>query len=208
MVCDDFQCFLVIIIVGQEVYPHISFIRFAIGHHLHHITISIAYLASIIGLMTHGCGKKLVVKVDYIPQRPIVNTKWLNLNQFLIIAEFIGYIIKKAPVTRTKPVDALLNITHNKVLRTLMTHTLKQQHLKILPLHGACVLKLVYHDMMQLSANLLEYKWRVAIVYKRLQQVLSVTEHKAVGLSVQLSYLIFYMIKQSHLVEVPKRKHR
>jgi hypothetical protein len=150
--------------------------------------------------MTHGCGEKLVVKVDYILQRPIVNTKRLNLNQFVIIAEFIGYIIKKSPVTRAKSIDALLNIAHDKVLRTLMTHTLKQQHLEILPLHGACVLKLVYHNMMQLSAYFLEYKWRVAVVYKRLQKMLSVTEHKAVGLSVQFSYFLFYMIKQSHLV--------
>ena len=83
-----------------------------------------------------------------------------------------------------------------------MAHGLVEQHLEVLPLHGAGVLELVDHDVLQLSANLLEDEGRVAAVDECVQQLLRVAEQKSVGLVVELAHLLLDAAQESQLGKV------
>ena len=84
------------------------------------------------------------------------------------------YIVQQPPVARSPTVYTLLYIAYDEVGVVFMAHALLQQHPKIFPLDSAGVLELVYHNVVQVSTYLLEYKGRVAVLYNGVKQVLSV----------------------------------
>ena len=120
-------------------------------------------------------------------------------------------VVQQSPVARAPSVDALLHVAHDEVLRHIgfvgvgTAHAVAQQHEEVSPLHGACVLKLVYHDVVHLCAYLLVYERRVAVLYKFRQQLLCVAEQESVGGGVHLCHLLLDGSQQAQLVDVGER---
>ena len=63
------------------------------------------------------------------------------------MTEFLVDIIKQFPVTISPSVNALLNISNNKVTTFGMTQALIKEDFEVFPLRSTCILKLIYHDM-------------------------------------------------------------
>ena len=62
--------------------------------------------------------------------------------------EFLVDIVKQFPVTISPSVNALLNISNDKVTTFGMTQALIKEYFKVFPLRSTCILKLIYHDML------------------------------------------------------------
>ena len=75
--------------------------------------------------------------------------------------EFLVNIVKQFPVTISPSVNALLNISNNKITTFGMTQALIKEYFEVFPLSSTCILKLIYHDMFKSSAYLFEQKGRV-----------------------------------------------
>ena len=114
----------------------------------------------------------------------------------------MAYVVQQTPVTATPAVDALFDIANDEVLATFMAHRLLKQDTEVLPLDGGCVLELVNHDVLQLCADLLEDKRRVAVADEGMEQLLCIAEQEAVRLLIQLTDLGFNATQESQLVEV------
>ena len=100
--------------------------------------------------------EECIIEIDDVFCRTIVCIQGLDIKS--LVSKLLLYIVKQSPVTRAPAVNALLYITHNEVACILMTHGFIEQYFEVLPLYGAGVLKLVYHDMLQLRTYLLKDK--------------------------------------------------
>ena len=79
-------------------------------------------------------------------------------------------VVQHTPVARTPAVDALLHVAHNQVaVLFAVAHALLEQHLEVLPLHGARVLELVDHHVLQMRTYLLEDERRVGVLDERME---------------------------------------
>ena len=77
-----------------------------------------------------------------------------------------------------------------------------EQNLKVRPLDGTCVLKLVNHDVTQLSSYLFINERRVLLVNQRVQKFLRVTKRiQAVGF-INVLHLFFYPPQKPQFVDV------
>ena len=113
------------------------------------------------------------------------------------------YIVEQAPVAFAPSVDALLHVAHDEICAAvLMTKTLEQQDLEVGPLNGTCVLKLVYHDVVDLRAYLLIDERRVVLSYEPMEHVLGVAKQEAVVLNVVFAHGLCYASEQTQLVHV------
>ena len=83
-----------------------------------------------------------------------------------------------------------------------MAHAFLQQYLEILPLDGTGILELVYHDMLQLGANLFKNERRVAVLDEFVQELLRIAKEESVCLAVHLPYFPFDMIQKPELIQV------
>ena len=128
--------------------------------------------------------EKGIVKVYDVAFRAIVGGHSLNFKGMWRACKLSFNLVQQSPVARTPSVYALFHVAHNQALRLVVAHTLLQKHLKVGPLHRACILKLVNHDVFELCSYLLEDKRRVAIVYQGVQKGLCVAQQKAVRLLV------------------------
>ena len=88
-----------------------------------------------------------------------------------------------------------------------MAHAFLQQHLEILPLYGAGVLKLVDHDVVELRTDFLEDEWRVGVGDELAEQRLRFAEHKAILGAVELVEAGGDAVEQAQLVHVAQREH-
>ena len=52
---------------------------------------------------------------------------------------------------------------------TTVAHAFLKQHLEVLPLYGTRVLEFVNHYVVESRTYLLEYEWRVAVLYERVE---------------------------------------
>ena len=127
----------------------------------------------------------------------MVDVQRLDLYRLLRMTELPVNGVKQSPVARAPAVDALLDVADNQVLGVLMAHALFEQHLEVLPLDGAGILELVYHDVLQLGAYLLEDERRVVVFDERVEQLLRVAEQKPIGLIIQRSHLVFDAVQQA-----------
>ena len=120
--------------------------------------------------------------------RAVVGIQAFYLN-FAIV--FFVQIIQQMPVAVAPAIDALLHIAHNKTA-CLVSDAVVEQNLKVRPLDGTCVLKLVNHDVTQLSSYLFINERRVLLVNQRVQKFLRVTKRiQAVGF-INVLHLFFY----------------
>ena len=162
------------------------------GHQLFHVLISYLHLLRSrwafllqLALFYGTCRlEKGIVKVNDVAFRAIVGRHSLNFKGMWRACKLLFNLVQQSPVARTPSVYALFHVAHNQALRLVVTHTLLQKHLKVGPLHRACILKLVNHDVFELCSYLLEDKRRVAIVYQGVQKGLRVAQQKAVRLLV------------------------
>ena len=83
-----------------------------------------------------------------------------------------------------------------------MAHGLGQQNAEVLPLHGAGILELVDHDVLELGTDLLEDKGRVALADEGVEQLLGVAEQEAVGIGIERAHLLFDAAQEAQLVQV------
>ena len=150
--------------------------------------------------------EKLVVEGHDVFLRPVVGAERSDVQLHLWSRKLVFYAVEQPPVAGAPPVDALLDVAHYQVAAILMAHALLQQHLEVFPLYGAGVLKLVYHDVAELCAYLLEDKGRVAVLYQGVQQRLCVAQQESVGLGVQDSHFFLDTAEQAQLVHVPQRE--
>ena len=76
---------------------------------------------------------------------------------------------ENAGVGLTEPVDALLDIPHDKTILAPVKAVFEQRR-KIGPLHIRSILKLIYHQIIYPSTYLFIYKRRIATVNDTIQQ--------------------------------------
>ena len=147
-----------------------------------------------------------VVEEDDVCVGAVIGVQRLHVHHLLGVGKLVFDAGQQAPVAVAPAVDALLHIAHDEVLGILAAHRVLQQHLEVLPLHGAGVLELVYHDMFQLRAYLLEDEGRVAAVYQFVKELLRVAQQEAVLLLVQLAHLLLDAAQESQLREMGQRE--
>ena len=119
-------------------------------------------------LILHSHIEENVVERHDVPGRSAVFFHWHNI-EFSFLENAFD-VVQQSPVAGAPPVDALLHVAHDEVLCHILhggvgsAHAVAQQNEEIAPLHGACVLELVYHDVVHLRAYLLVDEWRVAVL--------------------------------------------
>ena len=189
--------------------------RLALGRHLLlHVGVGMAQLVGTRGvlfaqpfvLLARGLGKEGVVEQDDVALGTVVGLQGLHGDHLLSVCKLAVDGVEQSPVARAPAVDALLHVAHDEVLGLLVAHAFLQQQLEVLPLHRAGVLEFVNHDILQLSAYLLEDEGGVAVADKCMQQLLRVAEQEAVGLVVQLANLLLDAVQQAQLAEVAQRQ--
>ena len=79
-------------------------------------------------------------------------------------------VIQQFPVSLPPAVDALLDITHNQIVRVGLCHAVVKQLPEVLPLNRTCVLKLVNHDVFQIGSHLLEDERRIGVSHQCAEQ--------------------------------------
>ena len=192
---------LSLIVVGrQQPHLHLPFVGTVVGHQLLHVVVGRHFL--VLGSL----GEEGVVEVDDAAGRAPIHAEGLHIHHLMGVAELRFDAGQQPPVATAPAVDALLHVAHDEVLGAFVAHRLLQQHLEVLPLHGAGVLKLVDHDMLQLRANLLEDEGRVAAVDELMKQLLGVGKEESVLLLVELVHLLLDAGQQSQLTQVAQRQ--
>ena len=202
---NELERLLLIVVVGQQVHADVSHGLGSCAPLLGDVGIGMAQLLGsgrilfkLLLVFLSGCfGEEGVVEGNDVPLRAVVGAQRLHLHARLGMAELLVDGVEQSPVAGTPAVDALLDIADNEVLGVAVAHALFEQHLEVLPLHGARVLELVNHDMLQLRADLLEDKRRVAVADEGVEQLLGVAEQEAVGLVVELADLLLDATQQS-----------
>ena len=72
------------------------------------------------------------------------------------------HVVEDIPVAVAPAIDGLLYITHNQAVITL-GKTFIYQWLEIVPLHTACILELIDHDVTNVGTYLFKDKGRIAV---------------------------------------------
>ena len=90
----------------------------------------------------------------------------------------------------------MLDVADNEILCTFIAHAVHEQDFEVLPLYGARILELVYHDMLQSGANLFKDKWRIAVLNHAIEQMLRVAQQKSVGVTVHLTNGLLDILQQ------------
>ena len=202
--------FVVVVVCRQQLDVDISVLGALLRNILSYVGIGVTQLFRARGVeflllfvfLAGGLSKEGVVEVDDVALGAVVGLQRQNVHHLVGMGELAVDGIQQPPVTGAPAVDALLDVANDEVLGVRMAHALLQQHLEVLPLHGGGVLELVYHDVLQLRAYLLEDEWRVAVLDERVQQLLRVAEQESVGLFVHQPHLPLDASQQPKLVEV------
>ena len=89
-----------------------------------------------------------------------------------------------------------------------MRHTVVEENAEVFPLYSTRILKLIDHDMLEICTDFLVYKWSIAVscLYHAAQSGLSIGEHKACILLVEVVHFFANPEQQAHLVEVFERR--
>ena len=137
-----------------------------------------------------------------MPFGAIVSFQRTDIHHIVRAGELLVDGIQKTPVARAPTVDALFDVTHDEILGIDMTHTLLQQHFKVLPLNGRGVLKLVNHHMLKSGSNFFKDEWRIAVFDERMEQLLRIAEQETVRLVIHLAHLLLDAAKKAELVKM------
>ena len=200
------ECLFLIVVGGQQLDSDKALVRLVGRYLLTHLGIGPLQLTSLwlllqLVVLYLGCSlEEGIVELNDVALRSAVHLQHFGAQH--VGRELLLNVVQQPPVAASPAVDTLLDVAHNQVFAVAMAHGLEQQHAEVLPLHGAGVLEFVYHDVLQLRANLLEDKRRVAVADEGVKQFLRVAQQEAVSLVVHRAYLIFYTAEQPHLVQV------
>ena len=175
---------VVALIAGQQGYLHTSqSLLLLLRHFLLHVRVSLlqllgteyavvraVQLCQIVILHVSQSLEECVVEDYDVTLRTPVGVQRFQFQHVILARKFRLYVVQHSPVARSPSVDALLHVAYDKVAFSLaVTHTFFQQHLEVLPLYDARVLKLVYHDGLQTCAYLFEDEGRVRVLYERVE---------------------------------------
>ena len=158
LLAQQLQRRLFVVVGRQQADLHVTAHAGLLVDFLLHIVVG-RHLCCLRSLLEEG-----VVEEDDVCVGAEIGVQRLHVHHLRGVGKLLLDVGQQAPIAVAPAVDALLHVAYNEVLSVLAAHRLLQQHLEVLPLHGAGVLELVNHDMFQLRAYLLEDKGRVAAV--------------------------------------------
>lgn len=114
-------------------------------------------------------------------------------------------VLQELPVAVAPAIDALLHVSDDET-SVLVSDAVVEQDFEVGPLHGRCVLKLINHDIAQLSPDLLVDERRVLLVDEVVEQFLRVGERIVVVVGIDVVDLLLDTSEESQLVDVLQRE--
>ena len=171
-----------VVVLRKQLDVYVSGVLALVGHLLAHVGIRTlqlfgklhvvlaAALLKVVELYLGGTLEESVVEVDDTARRTVVVRQRAYVEHVAHLRKLALDVVQHTPVARTPAVDALLHVAHNQVaVLFAVAHALLEQHLEVLPLHGARVLELVDHHVLQVRTNLLEDERRVGVLDERVE---------------------------------------
>ena len=109
--------------------------------------------------------------------------------------------VENSPITIPPTINGLFDVSYNQTVCSLR-QPFEQEQFEVAPLHSAGILKLVYHDIMDICPYLFEYKRGVTVFHQLVKQGVRVWQQKTVVVVVQLTYFFVDIGEKLHFIEM------